>query len=123
MEAKKVKWGWYRIVANGLLNELTRRKDNYQTLLDGYIELNSELQAIRTDLEKARSENRETLERQRVGNSDSAVAVQVIRERMRSEELPAHLASSRAHGMRVRNMELIRENEQLKRLLNKHGNH
>jgi len=115
--ATKIKELWYNLVARSLVDELDRRKENYLIILGEYIKLNSELHFSKTEILDARKKIELLEQRQEVENRDGAIAVQVIKERMRQEELPQHVASARQHGLRSRNMELIRENAHLAALL------
>lgn len=111
-----IKRFWYNLVARDLLQEIERRIEYYLDILDAYMKMNKRFQEAQTELNRLQHEVSVLKSRQSVGNSDGAIAVQVIKERM-SEGLPEHVASARSHGLRVRNEELVRENTNLRRLL------
>jgi hypothetical protein len=123
--ANKILDIWYRIVAKSLLEIIDRQKYNYQTLLDEYINLNTELQSVRTSCDNHANTIKTLLERQEVENRDAAIAVQVIKERMQDMQLHPNVVSSGLHAAKQRNAELIRENTRLQFLLRRiqDGNH
>lgn len=115
--ARKILSVIHRLVAKDLLDKIQWQRNNYCDLLDQFIRLNSELQELKSTNKNQQNELRNLKQRQRVENNDGAIAVQVIKERMREGQLQPNVVSSGLHAAKIRNEELIRENERLQRLL------
>src|SRR5688572_4391512 len=115
-EMERLKALWYSLVALPLVERIAKLEDNYETILSAYNSTIKELNTARLDVLTVSQEANDWKERASTTNRDGAIAVQVIRERMRGGEMACVLsARDRATKQRIRELET--ENQRLRREL------
>lgn len=105
--------------ASSVLRDNERLSENYGVILAEYCLLVADL--AEKDVRVSELEKRllTYVERDAMADRDGAIAVQVIRERMRHGEssLSPNVDIAHSHAAKQRNMELVRENTRLRKLL------
>lgn len=120
MDIKKV---WYRIVASALLKDRDAWMSHYETMKHAYIDINNKKNALHIDLLEAQHLAKDWEERAMLTNKDGAIAVQVIRERLRNDDVLPSVLSAREHATKQRIRELESEVERLRTKIVRVGLH
>lgn len=109
----------HSLFASKVLEENRRLSENYQEILNAYIDVVDNVATQKTLIADLKKELQACQERHFTANRDGAIAVQVIKERLKEEYPMAYAAQQ--HGLKQRNQELILANERLRGLLAKVG--